>query len=278
MPSKRGVVISPPFSVLPEGGFSCGGSISTAELRKYLLYWDEIDYPDNNLVSIGTSPDMEYLISAGVATRTRVQFQGAISSGNGEFFIAAQQAVFEKHDSENPGQWSLAQLSATPYFYDSTSKLSIEYQLWNRLPIPSSDVPLNDILEFKAKRQDELMALRIYLDEMYQSIISAADIPRAKNAGLAKLETALDEIDRVLTESGISRTISSLRGFIAGEFGTVSGTGLGAAGISPFIGMSPLQAGTIGAGIAFAVKMAMTPKTAKSANPLTYVSSVRKEL
>jgi hypothetical protein len=221
---------------------------------------------------------MEYLISAGVATRTRVQFQGTISSGSGEFFIAAQQAVFEKHDSESPGQWSLAQLSTTPYFSDSVPKLSIEYQLWNRLPIPSSDVPLNEILEFKAKRQDELVALRIYLDEMYQSIISAADIPRAKNTGLAKLETALDEIDRVLAESGITRTISSLRGFIAGEFGTVSGTGLGAAGISPYIGMPPLEAGAVGAGIAFAVRMAMVPRPIKNTNPLTYVSSIRREL
>jgi hypothetical protein len=221
---------------------------------------------------------MEFLMSVGVATRTRVQFQGTISSGNGEFFIAAQQAVFEKHDSESPGQWSLAQFSTTPYFSDSTPKLSIEYQLWNRLPIPSSDVPLNEILEFKARRQDELIALRIYLDEMYQSIISAADIPRAKITGLTKLEVALDEIDRVLSEAGIARTISSLRGFIAGEFGTVSGTSLGVAGVSPFFGMPPLEAGAIGAGIAFAVKMAMTPRTAKTTNPLTYVSSIKKEL
>ena len=65
MADKRGIVISPPFVVLPEGGISCGGSPSSADLRKYLLYWDEIDYPDNNFVSIGADPDMEFLISAG---------------------------------------------------------------------------------------------------------------------------------------------------------------------------------------------------------------------
>ncbi len=278
MADNRGIVISPPFVVLPEGGISCGGSPSSADLRKYLLYWDEIDYPDNNFVSIGADPDMEFLISAGVAARTRVQFQGAMSSGNGEFFLLAQQAAFEKHDKENPGLWSIAQLSTTPYFANSRPVAAIEYQLWNALPVPQEDVPLNEILEFKARRRDELVALRIYLDEMYLSVTSAADIPRAKTAAILKLETALADVDRALEKSGISKTFSSLRGFIAGEFTNVAGTGLGAAGIAPFIEMSPLIAGAIGAGIAFAVKPVLSPKSRKESHPLTYVSSVRKEL
>lgn len=278
MSDNRGIVISPPFNVLPEGGISCGGSPSASDLRKYLLYWDEIDYPDNNFVSIGADPDLEFLITAGVATRTRVQFQGTISSGSGEFFLLAQQAVFEKRDNENPGLWSLAQLSAAPYFANSSPITAIEYQLWNTLPVPQEDVPLNEILEFKARRRDELVALRIYLDEMYQSVISSADIPRARTSAISKLETALAEVDRALGESGMSKTFSSLRGYIAGEFVNVAGTGLGAAGIAPFIQMSPLITGAIGAGIAFAVKPVLSPKVRKEAHPLTYVSSVRKEL
>lgn len=278
MPDKRGIVISPSFEVLPGGGIRCGGSPSPADLRKHLLYWDEIDYPDNNFVSIGADPDMEFLISTGVAARTRVQFQGTMSSGNGEFFLLAQQAVFEKHDNENPGLWSLAQLSSVPYFANSRPVTAIEYQLWNTLPVPQSDVPLNEILEFKAKRSDELVTLRIYLDEMYQSVISAADIPRAKNSAIIKLEVALSDVDRALGESGIAKAFSSLRGYIAGEFTNVAGTGLGAAGIAPFINMSPLMAGAIGAGIAFAIKPVLSPRARKDTHPLTYVSSVRKEL
>lgn len=278
MADNRGIVISPPFVVLPEGGISCGGSPSSADLRKYLLYWDEIDYPDNNFVSIGADHDMEFLISAGAAARTNVQFQGAMSSGSGEFFLLAQQIAFEKHDNESPGLWSIAQLSTAPYFSNSQSVTAIEYQLWNALPVPQDDVSLNDILEFKDRRRDELIALRIYLDEMYLSVTSAADIPRAKTAAILKLETALADVDRVLEEFGISKAFSSLRGFIAGEFTNVAGIGLGAAGIAPFIEMSPLMAGAIGAGIAFAVKLVPSPKSRKEAHPLTYISSVRKEL
>lgn len=190
----------------------------------------------------------------------------------------AQQAAFEKHDKEHPGAWSLAQLGATPYFANTRPSLAIEYQLWNALPVPQADVPLNDILEFKAKRSAELLALRVYLDEMYQSIISAADVPRATNTQITKLEGALKEIERTLGESGIKKAITSLRGFIAGEFTNIAGTGLGAAGVAPFINMSPLAAAAIGAGIAFAVKPVLSPRSQKEAHPLTYVSSVRKEL
>lgn len=278
MPSKRGIVISPPFEVLPEGGIRCGGGPSQEDIRKYLLYWDEIDYPDNNFVSIGADPDIQFLISSGVATRTRVQFQGSMLSGNGEFFLMAQQAAFEKHDNETPGLWSLAQLSHTPYFANSTPTIAIEYQLWNTLPVPTADVPLNEILEFKEKRKDELLALRIYLDEMYQSVSSATDIPRATNLEISKLGLALGEIDRTLDESGISKALASLRGYISGEFTNITGTGLGAAGIAPFIEMSPLIAGAIGAGIAFAVKPAFSPKARAGTHPLTYVSSIKKGL
>jgi hypothetical protein len=278
MSAKRGIVISPPFQVLPSGGIRCGGSPSPADLRKYLLYWDEIDYPDNNFISVGAGQDIDFLIQAKVATRTRVQFQGAVSSGNGEFFLLVQQAAFEKHDKEHPGVWSLAQLGVNPYFVNARPSLAIEYQLWNMLPVPQADVPLNDILEFKAKRNAQLLALRVYLDEMYQSIISSTDIPRATNTHILKLEGALKEVDRTLGESGIRKVITSLRGFIAGEFVNIAGTGMGAAGVAPFIGMSPLAAAAIGAGIAFAIKPVLSPRSQKESHSLTYVSSVRREL
>lgn len=278
MSAKRGIVISPPFEVLTGGGISCGGNPSPADLRKYLLYWDEIDYPSNNFVYVDGGQDIDFLIETKIASRTHIQFQGAMSSGNGEFFLMAQQAAFEKHDKEQPGAWSVAQLGATPYFPNTRPSLAIEYQLWNALPVPQADVPLNEILEFKAKRHAELLALRVYLDEMYQSVISSADIPRAANTQITKLEGALKEIDRTLGESGIRKVITSLRGFIAGEFTNIAGTGLGAAGVAPFIEISPLVAAVAGAGIAFAVKPVLSPRAPKESHPLMYVASVRKEL
>lgn len=87
--NKKGIVLSPPFVPIYTGGVQCGGEIDPIELRKYLMYWDEIDYPSNSFINI-SSPDIEYLESTESLKRTHVNFQGTVHSGKGEFFIAAQ--------------------------------------------------------------------------------------------------------------------------------------------------------------------------------------------
>lgn len=276
-PDKRGIVISPPFKAIPTGGIQVGGYLTTHEIRKYLFYWDEIDYPDNNFVSVDAGPEIQFLIEAGVARRTRIKFQGSVSSGSGEFFLQAQQAAFDKHDQMEPGCWSFAQPVTEPHFAYATMQPVIEYELWNSLPVPSNDVPLDEILEFKARRRDELLLLRVHLDDMYEEIIAAADVPRAKNKQLMKIQSAIVDIDKALADSGVKKVITSLRGYIAGEFGNIAGTGMAAAGLAPaLIGMDPLTAGLVGSGFAFAIKPLMAPRKHTNPHPLVYISSIRK--
>lgn len=245
-------------------------------IRKYLLYWDEIDYPDNNFVSVDAGSDMQYLIDSGVASRTRVSFQGSVNSGSGEFFLSAQQAAFDQHNQSDPGAWSLAQPVDEPIFANAQSSLAIEYELYNALPVPSNDVPLNEILEFKAKRRDELLALRVFLDEMHEEVISSANIPRAKNTQLRKLELSLKDVDRVLGEHGIGKMMTSLRGYIAGEYGNILGAGGAGSYVGTLIGIDPVTAGVLGAGFAFAIKPILSPHAPQGTHPLVYVNSIRK--
>lgn len=273
-PGKRGIVISPPFERLQTGIIRVGGYLSTHDIRKYLLYWDEIDYPDNNFISVDAGTDMQYLIDSGFASRTQVSFQYDLDPAN-EFLLEAQQAAFDKRNQHEPGAWSLAQPVDEPFFANAQSSLAIEYELWNALPVPSHDVPLGDILEFKAKRRDELLALRVFLDEMHQAIVSSADIPRAKSTQLTKLELSLKDVDRVLGEHGISKMMTSLRGFIAGEYGNILGAGSAASCVGPLIGIDPFTAGALGAGFAFAIKPILSPRAPQGTHPLVYVSSIR---
>jgi hypothetical protein len=145
------------------------------------------------------------------------------------------------------------------------------------LPIPIADVPLSDILEFKNRRQPEIEALRVYLDDMYQKIISSADIPRAMDTEIRRLEQSLVAMNAALNESAIKKTITSLRSYIGGEFSSTLGAGLGGVGISTFIGMPPLLAGVASAGLALAVKPILSPRTAEN-NPLTYIRNVQQWL
>lgn len=276
MKNSRGIVLSPPFELLTNGGISCGGSPDPADIRKYLLYWDEIDYPDNNFISVGACPDIQFLIETKVATRTRVQFTGSMSSDNGEIFIKAQQAVFDKRQQESPGNWSLAQPCTAPHFIGGQSKAAIDYELWNVLPVPKKEVPLNDILEFKSNRQPELTALRVYLDELYQQVIASSDIPRAKNTAIVKLEASLVAIDRTMGEKNLPRELASLRGFIPLAIESLLAGGAGVMGMSSQLGMDLLPAGAVGAGLYFAAKTLSLPSSVSSSSALTYVSSIRR--
>mgnify|MGYP000088199675 CR=1 FL=1 len=275
---ERGIVISPPFEVLPKGGIFCGGGIDSLELRKHLLYFDKIDYPDNNIISIGSSPDETYLESTGILRRSRVNFTGTINSGNGEFFIAAQEAIYSKNSNIEPGQWSLGQSSINPHFSNGITSQGIEFNLVNMLPVPQGIVPLEDILEFKQKRKDELIALRTHLDDVYQIIIGSADIPRSMTTEIQKLETSLKEVNKTLSEASISKIVTNLRSYIGGNFPSTFGTALGGAGVSSLIGMSPLIAAVASAGLVLTIKPILSPRNSGVINPYNYLRSMRHHL
>ncbi|EGQ8957087.1 hypothetical protein V6957_004759 [Vibrio parahaemolyticus] len=272
--NKKGIVVSPPFKPIYTGGVSCGGSPDPIELRKYLMYWDEIDYPSNMLIHI-SSPEIDYLEQTGKLKRTHVRFQGTINSGQGEFFIQAQEAAFRKNQADEPGCWTIAQLADIPFYTQQSASVGVEVELYDMLPVPSADTPLADILEFKEKRQDELTAFRCHMDEVNENILSSRDVPRARNAQMARVELALKDIDKTLSESGVKRITTNLRNVINADFSGIVGAGLGSAGISTFIGMSPLIAGVAGAGLVLGVKSLIMPSN-QCPTDFSYINSIRK--
>jgi len=271
---KKGIVVSPPFTPIYTGGIRCGGSPDPLELRKYLMYWDEIDYPSNMLIHI-SSPDIEYLEQTGNLKRTHVSFQGTVNSGKGEFFIAAQEAAFRKNQEEEPGCWTIAQLTDIPFYTQQNLSIGVEVELYDMLPVPSIDTPLADILEFKEKRRDELTAFRCHMDEINEKILSSKDVPRARNTQVARIELAIRDIDKTLKESGVKRVTTHLKNVINTDFSGIVGAGLGSAGVSTFIGMAPLIAGVAGAGLVFGVKSLIMPFNQCQTN-LSYINSIRK--
>lgn len=70
--------------------------------------------------------------------------------------------------------------------------------------------------------------------------------------------------------------MTSLRGYIAGEYGNIlTATSFASLGGS-FIGIDPVAAGVLGAGIAFAIKPILSPHAPQGTHPLLYVNSIRK--
>lgn len=272
--NKKGIVVSPPFKPLYTGGISCGGGPDPVELRKYLTYWDEIDYPSNMLIHI-SSPDINFLENSGKLKRTHVMFEGGVNTGRGEIFIQAQEAAFRKNQENEPGCWTIAQLADIPFYTKQNENIGVEVELYDMLPVPSADTALADILEFKEKRRDELSAFRFHMDDINEKILNSKDVPRGKNTQVARLELAIKNIDKTLNESGIKRVTTHLKNVINADFSGIAGAGLGSAGLSTVVGMTPLVAGVAGAGLVLGIKSLIMPSN-QCPSEYSYINSIRK--
>jgi hypothetical protein len=203
---QRGLVLIPPGLVENiDGSFNTGGNFSSVALRKFVLFWDRLEVPENNVMEIGFNvAEIEYLKSCDVLQRTRVQMQGRFDGL--EPIKIANKTVFKKLDQTNPGVWSIVSDANNVIFTDDevSDGSGVSFKLYNALSIPEGDVPLNDILEFKSKRNDQLVSLRHHLDDVYQKILASPDRPLAEITEIERLDKNIADYNKVIAETGFS--------------------------------------------------------------------------
>lgn len=209
----RGIVIAPPFRVEGSSFTLESSDIDPIKLRQYLLYWDMIDFPDNNIVSIGESPEVSYLQSAGKLKRTQIRFNSWDGANLGYAFAIMQTAAFDINSQSNQDSWSIAQTNKQLLLPKELNKpkQTVEIELYESIPVPSAEVSLGDILEFKEKRQDELLEFRHLMDEFYLSILNSADIPRAKTKAIEEIQRSIVVLNRIMSESKFKRFLSTVK-------------------------------------------------------------------
>jgi hypothetical protein len=154
---------------------------------------------------------------------------------------------------------------------------ALEIELYNVLPVPSDEVSLDDILWFKDRRNDELLALREAMDGLYLGAIDSSDGPRAKTAAIARLERSLRDLHKVVNESWAPKLLSRFKV----ELDVPSAVG-GAAFGSAALNILPILDEAIGVA-ASAIKFELL--TSRKANALppelkdfAYLQSMEQEL
>ena len=248
---KRGIVITPRFYANGRKFlFAEDYNIQQADLKKYLLYWDKIEFPNNNIISIGDSPDIRFLKEIGILSRTEIQFDFDNLCGDCDYgcaYIHAQLAALKIRNEREPGCWSMAQTGniLNLPIEKSQEARTIEVDLYNAFPVPSDAVSLDDILFFKERREAELMAFRSAMDLLYLELISASDIPRAKTAAIDRLENTLKDLHKVANESWMPKLISSLK--VELNVPNLLSRAMVGAGLGTIFGVSPSLGAAIGA-------------------------------
>lgn len=206
-------------------------ALDPQEIRFAILFWDEIDLPTTSFFNPPLSDDERFLSDAGILSRSlcdswlgpeltqeiiEIMKEGLPSDNPGPTIMATNAIMrstyeaFESREAIEPGKWSISRRQK--HHMANSSGITIGLGDWDpvandptridegrgalvslyrAIPVPDRDVPLNDILEFRAKRKDELMSLRHHLADLYQKIVMAPD--RALQIGVEteRLEFAI---------------------------------------------------------------------------------------
>ena len=170
--TSRGLIISNPMEIdAAKNYISAKGQLDPSELRFSLLFWDKFVFPRSNLLSPVGDEGEEFLVSVGVLSRPIYTY-----SGGHPALIAfdTYMRAFSDLEKMEPGVWSLSQGEKSLFINNSATNLindsGMSLELIRAIPVPAADVPLNEILEFKERRNAELMIFRAHIDKLVLEI------------------------------------------------------------------------------------------------------------
>lgn len=200
---ERGIIAAPGIIKPFQGGFTMERSISKEEIRYYILYWDKVVIPGNNLFYIGI-PEEEDLIACNAISRPRVSFQGSFQGDQiTGAILACQSLVSKKLVHDKSVDWVIHQIGqALVLPSDFASKQeTIRVALTSVLPVPDEQVSIQKILEFKQKRSDELVELHNSIDELYFEILNSPNQDLATKKAVSRFQSAIHNIDQITNEN-----------------------------------------------------------------------------
>tara|TARA_A100001391_G_scaffold28350_1_gene15357 strand:- start:21 stop:911 length:891 start_codon:yes stop_codon:yes gene_type:complete len=204
---ERGIILAPPVKL--EGRTLSSRQFNLHDLRYALLFFDRIGWATNNIIHFGTPGEIEWLRTEGVAEEIECRGSGHFDA---RCVIEAQKALFRKLDGDAPGVWSVGRGGEYTVFLedDLERDRGLHMKLFNSIPVPDKDVPLQDVLEFKERRRAELIALRHHIARLYQTILSSPDRPLAEQTEFEAFQKAISDQLRVTSESGLKFRLTDL--------------------------------------------------------------------
>lgn len=200
---KRGIIVTNPFRSATDGS-TVIGSISPHDIRHYVLYWDLIDWPNNPLIGVAESDDIRVLKSEGILSRTMIAVSSFNPAGRGADILQASMQLnsFFENNAKKDEIWTIGQPSPVLVLPkdESVEAQVVEVTLYKSLPVPSAEVPIEDVLQFKERRNAELLAFRKAMDDLYLEIVDSHDLRRATERAVQKIEDSLVALNKVMLE------------------------------------------------------------------------------
>ncbi|WP_010437047.1 DUF6236 family protein [Vibrio cyclitrophicus] len=283
---ERGIVAPAQKFVITGSSTSITDALTPETLRYFALYWDKIAVTGSMVYGFRLSEESKKLEQANILRKEVTPLAEINSSGGfNQMHFDSLSKVTTKLTTKNPGQWTIHQSGKQLIIPASMSEelVTAEFELTKCLPFPKAEYPLEELLEFKLKRSDELAGLRQTLDELYLEISKSQDIPRSKIAQVTRLERAISELDLVAKQSWGDRLFASRNVSLDLNYGSV-GQGLTVGSVVGASYNSPILGVIAGAGQALLSSMKFEVNVSSQLSSsignqieLSYLSSLKKE-
>lgn len=284
MPKEgHGLIISAPSHMSGASYILETTALDLQELRHSLLFFDRLAYPINNLVRIELSGDAQFLEETGILSRPEIRFIGRSTSSD---LGRVPGLALEQLNAKEPGCWSLGtgvnSLDTDDQAFRAEGGSYLE--LVNAIPVPDRDVPLADLLDFKLKRRDELLGLRITLAELMTSLEKAGDSEEALRLQLKAVDEGCTAVLKAAKESGFPLRLSDTKLTYSIQLATIGGAAFATLLAADYVPASLTAAGATLLGIAkdaVTIKIGGDMKWRRkdlSTFPFRYVASIHNEL
>lgn len=208
----KGIVVSSPTTIEEDGSLSLKGGIDPIELRRSVLFWDHIVKPINRIIYMEPSADEQFLKECGIFKEVSCEEQNYAGMA-GHLLAEMHLSVFSQLEKKDPGLWTLSEgersfnLKARGAFKEGRGAVM---ELYRAIPLPTSEVPLYDLLDFKAKRRDELLSLRLELDGLFLRLSNAIDMDRELRACIAEVDKRCADVIKASRDSRLSFSQSEI--------------------------------------------------------------------
>lgn len=269
-PGERGLILQSGISEM-KGELMVRTGFEPEELRALLLFWDRLDWPDHNQVTSVVDAEIDFLKSEGVLRRSEFGTLGPMLSK--KRLKSLHLAAFDNNQKIEPGRWACARGSHHDYRPNRDHEVSdIVVNLIDAIIVPDANVPLEDVLDFKDRRRDELIALRHHLEELAEGVLAAQDLQSAWNRSMEKVAIAAKVQSRVANERGWTKFLPKWGLELSTDLTKIAS----AAVVGAFIG-DPVS--TVLGAVTPQVKTALVGRDKdNSGDPYRYVFSINQEI
>ncbi len=243
------------------------------------IHIDKMRMSNDDLIHIEKTPDsiLDYLLDEGIAKRNCDGPWVNMNEQDANIYMATLARYLAKiHGNVEIGTDSSGKF-LYPYVPNRSKKeinkqIYLDIAMQEILPVPNSDISLEDIIDFKKKYKQPLKCFRRRIDEFQWSLRACERVEELRERIQmlqTEIEGDLQEIDELMSSSGIGKTKKALRTLVP------MGLGVGISVLESMGIMSPMHTVVANAAVGLGAQLFCTEREAQVDEDKAYLFYAR---